>query len=514
MKSVTPGRTALAFLAAGAMTVGGLVCWAGPAGAATATAPVIKAKGQVLRGQYIVVLKNGTGIAVARRNNIATRRVYSAALNGFSAQLTAGQLAKIRRDPSVKYVAEDSRVTLSAKPAPPATDADAPRPGVATAPHGDDIRTSTAQPNPTWGLDRVDQRNLPLNATYKYTTTGAGVTAYVIDTGIYAGHSLFGGRASGGFTAVDDGNGTNDCHGHGTHVAGTIGSSTYGVAKGVTLVGVRVLDCTGSGSSSGVISGIDWVTYTHSGPSVANMSLGGGYNQALNDAVANSTLRGVTYAVAAGNSGDNACNYSPASTVQALTVAATDSTDTRASFSNAGACVDLFAPGVNITSTWIGNSTATNTISGTSMATPHVAGLAALYLQVNPFATPTTVNATMKSAGAWGAVANPGTGTPNRFARKWNATLSAAGQSRYEPDGSSWTQPAGYIQGWLFGTPSTDTDLYLERWDGAAWVTVASSGTTSNQERVVYNAPAGIYRFRIYAYAGTGTYDLWVNRPN
>lgn len=515
MKLNTRRKAIIAFLAAGAAAVGGLTLAAGSASAAGSDAPLVTAKSRKIPGQYIVVLKDGKGADVARRNSVTAQRVYSTALNGFAAKLSAAQLAKLRKDPSVKYVEEDATVSINDKPAPPPTDKDAPRAGVATAPHDDNgVRTKTVQPNPTWGLDRVDQRNLPLNNAYKYTGTGAGVTAYVIDTGLYTGHSLFGGRARGGFTAIDDGHGTDDCHGHGTHVAGTIGSSTYGVAKGVSLVGVRVLDCSGSGTWSGVVAGIDWVTYNHDGPSVANMSLGGGYSQAVNDAVAASTLRGVVHVVAAGNSNDNACSYSPASTVQALTVAATDNTDTRAWFSNYGSCVDLFAPGVDITSTYIGSPTAITTMSGTSMASPHVAGLTALYLEANPYATATTANATLKSEGAWGVVTNPGTGTPNRFARKWNATLTAVGESKYEPDGSSWTQPAGYIQAWLVGTPSSDPDLYLEQWNGSAWVTVASSTTRTNRERVVYNGTAGTYRLRIYGYAGTGTYDVWTNRPN
>lgn len=510
-------KTALAAAIAVGVAAAGLSGVSNSASAAPADAPLHAAAKHRIAGQYIIVLKDGlSGAAVAQRNSVTAQHVFASALHGFSARLTAAQLAKVRKDAAVKYVEEDQVASLVDKPAPPATDPHAPKPGVATAPHDDPkgLRGASVEPSPTWGLDRVDQRNLPLNASYKFTGTGAGVTAYVIDTGINVTHNDFGGRASGGFESIGDGNGTNDCHGHGTHVSGTIGGTTYGVAKGVNLVAVRVLDCGGSGSYSGVIAGVDWVTYTHDGPAVANMSLGGGFSQALNDAVTNSTLRGVTYAVAAGNSNDNACNYSPSSTVQALTVGATDNTDTRAWFSNFGSCLDLFAPGVDITSDWIGSNTATNTISGTSMASPHVAGLVALYLEANPGATPTTVNATLKSEGAWGAVTDPGAGSPNRFARKWNATLTAAGQSKYEPDGSSWAQPAGYIQSWLVGTAGSDDDLFLEQWNGSAWTTVASSTTSSNRERVVYNGAAGTYRLRVYAFSGTGTYDLWTNRPN
>ena len=265
----------------------------------------------------------------------------------------------------------------------------------------------------TWGIDRIDQRNLPLSGTYTYTHTGAGVTAYIIDTGINTTHNEFGGRASVGYDAIGDGRNGIDCNGHGTHVSGTVGGATYGVAKGVTLKAVRVLDCTGSGTNSGVIAGVDWVTSHHSGPSVANMSLGGGASTALDNAVSNSIASGVTYGIAAGNSNRNACNYSPARTATAITVGATTSTDARASYSNYGSCLDIFAPGSSITSSWIGSNTATNTISGTSMATPHVVGVAAQYLQSNPTASAATVRNALVANGTTGKVTSAGRNSPN-----------------------------------------------------------------------------------------------------
>jgi subtilisin family serine protease len=256
----------------------------------------------------------------------------------------------------------------------------------------------TTQSNPPWGLDRIDQRNLPLSGTFTYTNTGAGVTAYILDTGIRITHQEFGGRASDGFDAVDGSLPAGDCNGHGTHVAGTVGGSTYGVAKGVTLVAVRVLGCDGSAPTSTVIAGVDWVTGDHTAGerAVANMSLSGGANSAMDNAVANSIADGVAYAVAAGNGSGlfgrptNACTRSPARLAQAMTISATGQNDAKASFANYGSCVDWFAPGVNIPSAWNSSDTATNTISGTSMATPHTAGVAAQYLQTNG-ATPQQV---------------------------------------------------------------------------------------------------------------------------
>jgi subtilisin family serine protease len=245
------------------------------------------------------------------------------------------------------------------------------------------------------------------------------VNAYIIDTGIRFTHNEFGGRAGSGFDAVDGG-AADDCNGHGTHVSGTVGGSTYGVAKNVHLVAVRVLDCGGSGTTAGVIAGIDWVTANHVSPAVANMSLGGGASTTLDNAVVAAIASGVSFAVAAGNGnflgiGVNACNSSPARVPAALTVGATNKNDKRASFSNFGSCVDLFAPGVDITSSWYSSNTATNTISGTSMSSPHVAGVAALYLQGNPGASPATVSAALIANATTGVVTSPGAGSPNRL---------------------------------------------------------------------------------------------------
>ncbi|MPY99243.1 MAG: S8 family serine peptidase [Actinophytocola sp.] len=352
-----------------------------------------------IKGSYIVVFEDGVSAssvgnkarAHAQRYDADVTHTYTTALRGYAATMNQRAAERIADNPAVAYVEQDQRVQLT-----------------------DD------QSNPPWGLDRIDQRDLPLNDLYSYSTTASNVDAYVIDTGIRTSHNDFGGRATSGYDAVDGG-AANDCNGHGTHVAGTVGGGTYGVAKQVNLIAVRVLDCNGSGSNSGVIAGVDWVTNNASGPSVANMSLGGGASSALDDAVRNSINSGVTYAVASGN-GDffgrpqDACGYSPARVGEALTVNASNSSDSAASFSNYGACTDLYAPGVDVTSAWIGSDSDTNTISGTSMAAPHVAGAAALYLADHTSASPSQVHAAIVDNASTGKISGvPSSDTPNRL---------------------------------------------------------------------------------------------------
>jgi subtilisin family serine protease len=336
-------------------------------------------------GSYIVVFNDdvrGVGplaSQLARQANGEVGFVYESAIRGFSLtlpeQASPRAIQALQNNPNVAYIEQDRRVYAF-----------------------------SSQTNATWGLDRSDQRSLPLDGVYNYTASGSGVTVYILDTGINYAHVDYAGRVSPGFDAIGDGLNGDDCDGHGTHVAGTTAGTAWGVAKGADLVSVRVLDCGGGGTVAGVIAGVNWVTANAFGPSVANMSLGGGASTALDDAVRNSVASGVTYVVAAGNSTANACNYSPARVAEAITVGATTTNDSRASYSNFGNCVDIFAPGSSITSAWIGSSTAIRTISGTSMASPHVAGAAALYLQYSPNATPAEVMAAIDANATKGIV--------------------------------------------------------------------------------------------------------------
>ncbi|MEV4039116.1 S8 family peptidase [Streptomyces umbrinus] len=348
-----------------------------------------------IANSYIVTLHpdaatsgSAEGRALAKEYGATIERTYKKALNGYAVEATEAEAKRFAAAPAVASVVQNRVFSIE-----------------------------TTQPNPpSWGLDRIDQAALPLNQSYTYDdTAGEGVTAYVIDTGVRITHTDFGGRASYGYDAVDNDNTAQDGHGHGTHVAGTVAGTSYGVAKKAKIVGVRVLNNAGSGTTAQVVAGIDWVTTNAVKPAVANMSLGGTVDTAIDTAVRNSITSGVTYAVAAGNETTNASTRSPARVTEAITVGATTSTDAKASYSNYGTVLDLFAPGSSITSAWGTGDTATNTISGTSMATPHVAGAAALYLADNPTATPAAVQTALVNSATTGVVTSPGTGSPNRL---------------------------------------------------------------------------------------------------
>jgi subtilisin family serine protease len=425
-------------------------------------------RARTVPGQYIVVFRDtvadvpGLAFGLAAAHGSSPRFVYEHALKGFAAELPEQAAEALSRNPNVAYVEPDSVVWAIA-----------------------------TQSGATWGLDRIDQRALPLDSTYEYVETGYGVTAYIIDTGIRFDHSEFGGRAVSGFDAIDGGS-ADDCNGHGTHVAGTVGGGTYGVAKDVRLVAVRVLGCDGSGATSGVIAGIDWVTANATAgrylPAVANMSLGGGASASLDTAVRYSIAAGVSYAVAAGNGNflgiaQNACNYSPARVAEAMTIGATNNTDTRASWSNYGDCVDWFAPGVGITSAWSTSPTATNTIGGTSMATPHTAGVAALYLQAHSTASPQEVREALFAAATKAVVLNSKTVNNHLL-----YSLFGTAPPDNQPPVANFTHDANGLTV-AFTDTSTDSGGSVVDWSWA----FGDGGTSSAQNPIHIYSSAGIY---------------------
>jgi subtilisin family serine protease len=400
MRTPTTLNRLLAALTAGSVAA----LTAGALGAAPATAaPTSQAEGAIvaanatnsIKDRYIVVLRDGvkTGAAhdLAARYNGTVTAEYGTAVNGFTVALSEKAAKRLAANPAVATVEQDRTIAAT------------------------DTQTGATQTGATWGLDRIDQRALPLAGTYISPNTAATVTAYILDTGVRLTHTEFTGRARSGYDFIDKDTDASDCQGHGTHVAGTVAGKTYGVAKQAKIVSVRVLDCNGSGSYSAIIAGVDWVTKNAVKPAVANMSLGGSASASLDTAVKNSIASGITYTLAAGNDNKDACTVSPARQPDAITVGATEPTDARASYSNYGTCVDVFAPGSNILSATKTSDTSSGKMSGTSMATPHVAGIAALYLAANPTWTPAQVRAAMITDATPGKVTNPGTGSPNKL---------------------------------------------------------------------------------------------------
>jgi subtilisin family serine protease len=439
-------------------------------------------------GQYIVTLRATSGSIPGIAGLLASAhggqvlRTFQSAIQGFTVHLTDAQAEALALDPRVASVEQDGYVHI----------------------------LDTQNPTPSWGLDRIDQVNLPLDNSYTYPNSGAGVHAYMIDTGIRTSHTDFGGRASVGVDEIGDGQNGQDCNGHGTHTAGTVGGTNYGVAKNVLLVAVRVLDCNGSGTYSQVIAGVDWVTTNAIKPAVANMSIGGSKSTALNNAVTNSINSGVTYAVAAGNSNANACNYSPSSTTAAITVGASTSSDARASFSNYGSCVDIFAPGDTITSDYNTSDTAAAVASGTSMATPHVTGVAALYLSANPNATPAAVASALTSNATMNHITSPGSGSPNRLLYE-GAYIGGGAQppAPTAPSAPSLTATAGNGQvtlSWSANSNGAAIDsysIYKSTVSGQEklLVTPSGTGTTYTDTAVTNGTP---YFYQVTAHNSVG----------
>ena len=355
-------------------------------------ASMVRADQDESEGSYIVVMRSSGDLATEEaaiaNTGGRTEKRFSHVINALSVKVKQSDVSRLRNDPNVLYVEQDQTAYVL---------------GSQTSP-------------PSWGLDRIDQRTLPLNSNFTTTADGTGVDVYVVDTGINSTHIDFGSRVRAGVSTVTGDTGsTNDCYGHGTHVAGTIAGTTFGIAKSATLIPVRVMNCLGTGSYTDIIDGLNWIIADHvaTKPAIVNMSIGGGVSKALDDAVQGVINDGIVVAVAAGNSSTDACNSSPSRAPNAITVGATGNTDAKASYSNTGTCLDIFAPGSNITSDYIGSNTATALMSGTSMATPHVAGVAAVLFGRYPASTPTQIAAMLRTSATPNVVLSAGTGSPN-----------------------------------------------------------------------------------------------------
>jgi subtilisin family serine protease len=444
----------------------------------------------LIPGEYIVTFADsvrdvrGVGRALVAQAGGTMRFEYESAIRGFAARLPGAAVDGIRRNPRVARIEQDWVVDAS------------------------DVQT----PVPSWGLDRIDQRPNSLDDGYSYSNSGAGVNAYILDTGIRATHMDFNGRAVAGFTAIDDGNGTSDCRGHGTHVAGVIGGRRYGVAKGVTLYAVRVLGCDGKGTGSGLVAGVDWVTRNRILPAVANMSLGSASSATLQQAVQNSIAAGVFYAVAAGNASVDACTITPANVAAAMTVGASNEYGSAESYSNYGRCVDVYAPGRAVISTWHTSDSAHTGLSGTSAASPHVTGAAALVLGARPGASPTEVTNALLNDATPSALSTVAQGTPNLLLftgfiagpSEAPAPSSGAGPVPDQPPTARFTTnncPRGTCA--FDATGSTDdrgvARLTWDFGDGSSMTVAGDQRTTSHSFRA-----AGTYVSRLTVIDGGG----------
>jgi len=422
--------------------------------------------------------------------------VFSSAINGYSVEMPRGLAMQLSDDARVKYVEEDSYIS-----------------------------EADVEYNPGWGLDRIDQRALPFDFTFNYSSRGSGVNVYILDSGILPTHVELQGRVVQAYNAVHDNTPINQCNGHGTGVAGVVGSATYGVAKNVTLQDVRILPCTGYGTVSDLISGVDWVTHHAVRPAVANMSVTTTISQSVNDAVAAGIASGVTFVVSAGNDSSDACLASPSGVPEAIVVGAMNNMDSRTSWSNFGSCVDLFAPGETVSTIWNGTDTTTTYAAGTSFSSPFVAGIAAVYLEQHPGATPTEVSAAIVSNATPGVVTDPGLNSPNLLAYSvfsapappvgcngsmFNGSLNSAGSSDFQSSSTGFAGGGGLYSGNLQAPGGAVFSLSLERKAKNRWSTVA---TSSSGQPIAYSGRSGTYRWRVAAASGTGSYSLCAATP-